>query len=197
MKKLPEGYEIRAVSYEELAPYVAAGEAEIFAEDDWYFDIPQILKADELEKIAKLKENYKNLVTFHYAAFYKGELVGWSYGRQSSIEDNLSDYYIYSTFVYKPHRRNGLYTKMLEMTIGDCAKIGIQTVFTHHTMTNNPVIIAGLKAGFVITGTHFTDGFGTNVQLSYYTNKERRRLLDIRMGHDRPNTTDFNVMGIK
>ena len=53
-------------------------------------------------------------------------------------------------------------------------------------MTNNAVIIPKLKAGFVISGFEVSDRFGTLVQLSYYFNPLRRKMMDVRVGQRKP-----------
>ena len=38
------------------------------------------------------------------------------------------------------------------------------------------------KAGFIISGFEVNDSFGTLVQLSYYFNPLRRKMMDVRVG---------------
>ena len=46
-------------------------------------------------------------------------------------------------------------------------------------------IIPKLKAGFVISGMHINEKFGTLVNLTYYINPQIKAVVDFRSGHQR------------
>jgi len=59
----------------------------------------------------------------------------------------------------------------------------------HEALKSNwkpPVLIAKLRAGFVISGFELSDIMGSLVQLTYFHSSERRKLLDVRVGITRP-----------
>lgn len=91
-----------------------------------------------------------------------------------------------NTGVLEAHRRRGVYTALLPVVLKTAQQVGFQVVLSRHHATNNAVIIPKLKAGFVITGLELDDRYGTLVQLSYYFNPLRRRLLDVRVGQSAP-----------
>jgi hypothetical protein len=63
---------------------------------------------------------------------------------------------------------------------------GFHIVYSRHAATHNQVLVPKLKAGFVITGVELSDVFGVLVHLSYFFNPIRRKVLDVRAGHARP-----------
>ena len=91
-----------------------------------------------------------------------------------------------NTGILQEHRGLGLYTALLPIVLERLKEVGFQIVFSRHNLTNNAVIIPKLKAGFVISGFEVDDRFGTLVQLSYFFNPLRRKLLDVRVGQRRP-----------
>jgi len=50
--------------------------------------------------------------------------------------------------------------------------IGYERVVSYHSPTNRPVLIAKLKAGFVIRGTSFRENAGASVQLVYFLHED-------------------------
>ena len=71
---------------------------------------------------------------------------------------------------------------MLFETLQRVKNLGFQELCSRHSVDNNAVIIPKLKAGFVITGVEISDMWGTLVNLSYYTNEKRRKVLSYRSG---------------
>lgn len=63
---------------------------------------------------------------------------------------------------------------------------GFQIAYSRHKATNNQVLVPKLKAGFVITSLEVSEVFGVMVQLSYFFNPLRRKVLDVRVGQARP-----------
>ena len=66
--------------------------------------------------------------------------------------------------------------------ITEATNHGFQEISSNHVATNNPIIIAKLKANFVITGITLSDLQGIIVTLSYYKNNLRKQALDYRVG---------------
>lgn len=91
-----------------------------------------------------------------------------------------------NTGILEAHRRRGLYTTLLPIILETLQKEGFQIVFSRHTLTNNAVIIPKLKAGFIISGFEVDDRFGTLLQLSYFFNPLRRKVMDVRVGQRTP-----------
>ena len=60
--------------------------------------------------------------------------------------------------------------------------LGFQEITSRHSVDNNSVIIPKLKVGFTISGMEISDMWGTLVNLTYYFNETRRKVLSYRTG---------------
>jgi GNAT superfamily N-acetyltransferase len=105
---------------------------------------------------------------FFYAA--EGEPVGWSYGH---MLDAITFFMSWSA-VMPAYRRRGLYTAYLQALLPYLETLGYERVTSKHLVTNRPVLIAKLKAGFHITGLSLDERFGAQVTLAYFFADDRR-----------------------
>ncbi len=60
-QELAAGYEIRKMDFQELHPYLEQWEWPLFKDEDWYFDIEQVLTQAEKSKIALLEGRLENI----------------------------------------------------------------------------------------------------------------------------------------
>ncbi len=162
---------------------------EIF-ENDFDFNVNSIMSLEEKEKIKELYGNTANLFSYHLVAKHNGAIVAWSFG----IQKSQVDVYMINSAVLPEYRRKGVYSKMLDMTVGFLKEKGFQHLYSRHKMANNAIIIPKLKYGFVISGFDINDSFGPTVILSYYTNPRRKELLEIRMGTRKPTEEDLKLI---
>jgi ribosomal protein S18 acetylase RimI-like enzyme len=144
--------------------------------------IAKLLSEEELAAGKRLLRNMGKPFSVHLALFADGDLVGWSFGRQTDFET----YYMTSSGILPEHRRKGLYTELLKETIRLVKAEGFQIIHSRHTATNNAVIIPKLKAGFIISSMEISDPFGTLIHLRYYCNSKRRAVMDFRSGEAFP-----------
>ena len=129
-----------------------------------------------------------------YLGLYKGDaFVGWSAGYQRSRES----FYMMNSGVLPEHRRKGLYTAMLTSVVQRTQDEGFQIIRSSHQATNNAVIIPKLMFGFIITGMEISDQYGTLVQLDYFTNERRRRVMDFRCGQSQPEPEVAKLLGFE
>lgn len=140
-----------------------------------------------LEEIFTERERKnRKILTERYGKHYRLRLyilkgnkkIGWFFGRQTDTET----FYMTNTGIFKEHRNKGIYKKMLPEILKILKKQGFQKVTSMHSVTNNNVIVPKLKAGFIITGFDIGDIFGLNLQLTYYFNNVRKKLVDYRVG---------------
>jgi GNAT superfamily N-acetyltransferase len=101
----------------------------------------------------------------------QGEPVGWSYGE---MLDSVT-FFMSNTAVAPAYRRQGIYTAFLRQLLGYVAALGYERVTSKHQTNNAPVIIAKLKAGFVIVGLDLDERWGAQVELGYFFHDDRRR----------------------
>lgn len=114
--------------------------------------------------------------------FYKNQFVGWSWGFQENAETS----YMCNSAIFKEHQRKGLYTHLMKAILSQTTDLGFQRIYSRHMSTNNPILIAKLKADFQITKFELSDSFGCMLHLTCFTNPLRRKVLDFRSGHIRP-----------
>ena len=181
--KLDNGYKIRWMEVNEFFDTKDKLKEKVF--DDVHLLLPfEYLAESEKEQIKKLRENlYKDQFRICLGLFDKEDnFVGWSFGYQV---DQMT-YYMCNSGVLNNHRRKGLYTTLMNVSLDIIKKKGFQTIYSRHTSTNNSVIIPKLKAGFVISSLEVDDVFGVLVTLKYFTNKKRRKIMDYRAGQLKP-----------
>lgn len=153
----------------------------------FYKDFPgveweRLLSAEEKGRHQALKKTFGFPNTIRLGVYEGAKLIGWTVGWQ----DGDSTFYMANSAVLPEYRRQGIYNALVQRLICILHADGFQVIRSRHVATNNPVMIAKLKLGFVITGMELSDAFGTLVQLSYFTNPKRRKLVNVRSGLTRP-----------
>lgn len=136
----------------------------------------------EREAIWTLRDRLAESFILAIGIFQGDTFVGWHVGNQFKSDT----FEMSSTGILQAHRRRGLYAALITIVLAHVKSIGFQVVSSRHNATNNAVIIPKLKAGFVISGFEVDDRFGTLVQLSYYFNPLRRKMIDVRVGQRKP-----------
>ncbi len=169
--------EYKFVEAAECIPFFSEHRSKVFS-NDFDFDIGKALSDEEKQKRKNHFSRLKDTIRLYLVAKSEGQIIAWSFGIQKSADD----YYMINSAVLEGYRQEGIYTKMLEKTVEKLTEIGFQRIYSLHKMSNNAILIAKLKFGFMITGFEVTDTFGNLVELSYYTNPIRRELLEVRMG---------------
>ncbi|NEX63485.1 GNAT family N-acetyltransferase [Noviherbaspirillum galbum] len=111
-------------------------------------------------------------------AFDGDTLVGWSMGWY----ERGGAFYVANSAVLPAHRRRGVYSRLARAVLDEAAARGCHTVYSRHLSTNNPVLIAKLRLGFVITGMEFSEELGSLVRMSFFLTPERARLHAERSG---------------
>jgi len=169
--------------------FFEAHRSDIF-EADFDFRIRDILSDEEKVKI---RENWQQFIRpkgYYLVAKSGDKIVGWSFGMQKSQED----FYMVNSAVFPEYRQQGIYTIMMQKGVEKATEMGFQRIFSRHKMSNNAILISKLKFGFVVTGFEVVPRFGTMILLSYYPNKRRRKLLEIRIGSRKPDEEDMKLI---
>lgn len=91
-------------------------------------------------------------------------------------------YLQWHTHVHPDYRRRGIYKAILAGTIAYTAKLGFDSIHSEHAPSNNPVIIAKLRAGFRITALEVDPMVGTSVKLTYFHNPDHLAAYEFRCG---------------
>lgn len=178
----PKGYSIIRCEHEEFFKNVDDKFESIYDQNELILRPPTILSENEKAKLKSLNENFRLNFALYQLVYFNNEVVGWSWG----FQDTRESFYMVNSAILPNHRRQGLYKILLDQTVKILSEAGFQKIWSRHSMTNNSIIIPKLKKGFYITGTELNDTFGALVQLTYYVNKTREKVLDFRVGHLRP-----------
>lgn len=111
-------------------------------------------------------------------AFSDDELVGWSHawlmpgGRL----------YVGNSVVVPGHRRQGLYTRLVQAVEDEARALGCMLVESHHRAANSAVLIAKLKTGYTIVGTEFSAEMGLLVKMAKHLDDRRDAVFEARAG---------------
>lgn len=146
--------------------------------DDFAFSLEGILSIEEKEKQAINNSNLNELERYFLLAKEGDEIIGWSFG----IQKGGDDFFMRNSAVMPAHRRRGVYSGMLDRAVSYIADKGFQRIYSYHKMANNPVLIAKLKFGFVLTGFKVSEKNGCMAELTYFTNEKRKNLYEVRVG---------------
>ncbi len=108
-----------------------------------------------------------------YFAFYNhsGEPVGFSLGKVV----NEQTFFMEWSGILPTYQRRGLYSRFLDVLIPYLQEMGIDRVTSNHMGNNRPVLIAKLKAGFIITGMTLDERHGMLVWLARFLSPERQQ----------------------
>lgn len=145
----------------------------------------ELLNQEEREKHEQLANATKVLKRIRIGAYFEDRMIAFTFGLQTEG----SNLHMALSCVHPEHQRQGIYSELLRAVLEYSKHEGFQTVDSHHRATNNPVLIAKLRAGFVINGFTLSDIMGCLVKMTYFHNPERRKLMDARSGLARPQGT--------
>lgn len=152
-----------------------------------------VLSKKEKEDMWALAQNSTSHYRVAYYILHGTEKIGWFMGAQYDQET----FYMNNTAVAKEHRGKGVYTALLPVVLKIAEEKGFQKVCSYHATNNNPIIIAKLKQGFLITGMKLSDKWGLMIQLTYYFNKMRRGIVAYRTGNLHPTEEMAKALGLK
>lgn len=178
---LPKGYAIQELDSDPFWEIVEKKMEEVFA-NDLIFRVREIYSDLEREKLKSLNERFQHPYLHHAVIRHDKNIVGWTWVYQ----DSRDSFYMVNSGVLPEHRGKGLYSRLLQFTLQKLVNKGFQRIWSRHNNTNNEIIIPKLKHGFQITGTELSDVFGALVHLTYFTNPTRKKVLNFRSGHLRP-----------
>lgn len=138
------------------------------------------LSEEQKEKQLNLKNLIKDRFRIRLALFHKEQFIGWSYGWQDSV--HAGDFYVGSSLVIPEHRGRGLYSEMVKKMLELTSVEGFSAIRSRHICTNNPILVAKLKLGFMINGFEQDDIMGTLVRMIYHHDQIRKESAQFRAG---------------
>ena len=108
-----------------------------------------------------------------FGAYLGENLIGWSCG----WFERGDTYYMAHSGVLAEHRREGIYSALLDNAIEYAKSRGAIVVRSQHSVLNNAVIICKLKRNFHITGLSVSAQMGNLVELSLHMSLARDELF--------------------
>jgi GNAT superfamily N-acetyltransferase len=117
-------------------------------------------------------------MNLYLCAYYGAELAGFHCGHQHKpFTFSMS-----TSVVLESFRKRGVYGRMLDIILAWTKEQGFSQVVSHHHPSNNPILIAKLKRGFVISGIEMSAQMGFLVALSYYHNPLAQKVFEFKSG---------------
>ncbi len=179
--KLEDHFVVHQIPLKAFKPWFAQNRASLFS-DTLDFNAHEILSELERARQKALGERMSNIFSCAVVLFRDADIVGWSFGRQETLEK----FYQVNSAIFPEFRGKGRYKKLLGIMIELVREEGFQVIYSRHAATNSAAIVPKLKSGFVISGFELSDVFGTLVHLTYFMNPVRKKVLDFRCGDLRP-----------
>lgn len=164
---------------------------QVFSSHDTSMNMQLVLSEMEKAQLKSLRSNMDKMHELNLCVFKGEEFCGWFTGSQYNHET----FYMRNSAILPAHRRQGLYTALMNEVIEQVKAWGYQMILSRHVTTNNSIIIPKLKAGFVITAIEVSDRFGTLVHLSYFFNETRQKVMKFRSGDLKPDDQIKEVLG--
>jgi GNAT superfamily N-acetyltransferase len=110
---------------------------------------------------------------------YSGDLlVGWSH----AFLQHGGVMYVGNSGVVDEHRRQGIYTRLIDAMEQEARKLGCVRIESHHRTANSSVLIAKLKAGYTIVGTEFSPNMGLLVKMCKFLDASHDAVFHARSG---------------
>lgn len=176
-----DSYYFREATMEEFEPFFREKRPVVFSNslnimvEDWLTDED---KQKQKELFALIKDRY----SLRIFLMKDEEIIGWHVGRQVDQEQ----YHMSNTGIFKEYQGKGIYSAFLVKLLEIFKQKGFQKIVSRHHASNNIVLIAKLKAGFVVTGFEIDERFGIFVILSFIFNDKRLNAYKFRTGSVMP-----------
>jgi ribosomal protein S18 acetylase RimI-like enzyme len=137
---------------------------------------PELAAALAQEAAAKPSVEHVHSPIFRLGAYDGEALVGWSYGWM----ERGNVFYMANSGVVPSHRRRGLYSSLLAAIREHAVAQGAVALRSQHSVMNNAVLIAKLRAGFHVCGLSQHARMGALVELMLHFFEGREALFRTR-----------------
>lgn len=126
---------------------------------------------ERLEKAKALHDlhaqtHHENIVFYRHA-----QAVGWS----SGVMLDASTFFMAYSGVLPAYQRQGIYGTFLRVFLRYLSALKYERVTSNHMVNNRAVLIAKLKANFVVTGVVLDERYGAQLALTHFLHTERRK----------------------
>jgi ribosomal protein S18 acetylase RimI-like enzyme len=165
---------------------MAALTGPIFGDEARNRHLAELIGAEADERHKALRAGLPKPERIRFAAFDGERFVGCS----SGWFEFGGNFYIGLSAVDPAYRQQGIYTRMLVAMEQAVRARGGLLISSQHVATNNAVLIAKLKLGYVVAGTEYVDPMGLLVRLVLHLAPQRRELFASRTGTLVPPSSD-------
>lgn len=129
------------------------------------------LPAERQENLTPLKQAFAGTHHEYFVFYDRKDVAGWSYSEMHDLET----YFMTNTAILASYRRRGIYSHYLYHFIAYLKALGYERVTSHHQPNNRAVLIAKLKAGFVLSGMILDERWSAQVQMTYHMYPDRQQ----------------------
>lgn len=147
----------------------------IFGDEARRAYLESLVDPAQLSQTLALIESLPKPQRIRIGAFQGDRLVGYTTGWFEN--GGGGRFYIGSSAVEEAHRRGGVYTRLLTELHRAVRERGGMAVSSQHVATNNAVLIAKLKLGYVIAGIEYVEPMGLLVRLVLHLEASRAALF--------------------
>ena len=177
--------ELRQVDTFDEAAFVALTEP-VFGNEARQRYMSELVGAAADEPNKALRAGLPKPERIRIGAFDAEQLVACSSGW---FEFGGGNFYIGPSAVATAYRRQGVYTRLLNAIEAAVRERGGLRISSQHIATNNAVLIAKLKLGYVNAGTEYDEQMGLLVRLVLHLAPERKALFASRTGTLQPDAS--------
>lgn len=186
---IPDGYHLRELDRDEYSKYFSEWAPKVFDSNQPVLH-PKRSPDKEVRRNELKKKFYESTWSIRLGIFAGCEIAGFTFTQQESADV----VHMHISAILPLHRRKGLYSALLQETLVRSANEGFEIVTSNHNPANAPVIIAKMKAGFVISGYQVMDIVGPLVQLSRYLEPGRHSAMTFRLGYGFADESILNAL---
>lgn len=188
---LPEGYILREVEDFDEATYRALVRRNL-SRGSGMLHLRRAQPPERQARLAALREGLHGpRLELRVGIWRDEELVAWSYCRAESPHT----LYMMSSGVEAAHRRRGLYTSLLRHVTSRARGLGFEHLKSSHSASNQPILIAKLREGWLVTGTRMHLGIGLLVLLEKPLYPLLEEVFHVRSGWRPPSSEILSLYG--
>lgn len=148
--------------------------------EEFYFDLRALASEAEQRARTRIEASEAAVRLADFWAVRDGDrIVAMFSGHQKDADT----WRMWHTNIHPDYRRRGLYAEIIQRTLAYARELGFSVVVSEHAPSNNPVLIAKLKAGFRVAAMELDPAVGPSLVLKYFHDEAHRRAYEFRCGH--------------
>lgn len=178
MASLPPDYTLRRVDRFPEPAFNALFQRVLISDSGMMRPLDRLPEAQREAILKKRAEQGPRPFELRLGIWHHDTLVAWTFAYGSRGRALM----MATSGVEAHHRRQGLYTALLEAVVGHARAAGFSEVESLHSCSNRPILIAKLKAGFSVAGVQLDIDIGLLTRLLLPLYPEVQDAFDVRTG---------------